>query len=197
MSIGYWFLLGAGSWALALLLKVSADFVVQRTAKVELRDWLAAILSGIWSSLCELGLAAFAFWYWQAELYQALIFALGVVVAEFIVLLPGVIGANWNKKQAKTKQAADWRAFMAERGVAAANHLAARGLMWLGVMGGAGWSAAGSALGLFALSEGIQGYGQAKEWDWLNRKILISFLAFQVVVVGLQIGLFIMWYARP
>ena len=197
MTIWGWFLLGAGSWALAVALKVAADFAVQRTAKVELRDWLAATLSGIWSSLCELGLAAFAFWYWSASFSDALILAVGAAFAEFVVLLPAAISANWNKKQAKTKEAAGWNAFFAERGVAAANHLAARGLMWLGVGGAAGLAAAGSALGLFAISEGIQAYGQAKEWDWLNRKILLSFLMFQLVVVGLQIGLLIMWSARP
>ncbi len=197
MTIWGWFFLGAGSWALAVALKVAADVVVQRTAKVEFRDWLAATLSGLWSAVCELGLAAFAFWYWSASFSDALILALGAALAEFVVLLPAAVSANWTKKQPKTKEAAGWNAFFAERGVAAANHLAARGLMWLGIGGSAGLAAVGSALGLFAVSEGIQAYGQAKEWDWLNRKILSSFLMFQLVVVGLQIGLLVMWSARP
>jgi hypothetical protein len=196
MTIWGWFLLGAGSWALAVTLKVAADVVVQRTAKVALRDWLAALLSGVWSSLCELGLAAFAFWYWSASFTDALVLAAGAAVAEFVMLWFGVVGANWNTKQPKTKAASGWNAFFAERGVAAANHLAARGLMWLGIGGTAGLAAIGSALGLFAVSEGIQAYGQAKEWDWLNRKILLSFLMFQLVVVGLQLGLLILWFVR-
>jgi hypothetical protein len=196
MTMWGWFLLGAGSWALAVALKVAADVAVQRTAKVELRDWLAATLSGVWSSVCELGLAAFAFWFWGATFADAVVLALGAALAEFIILFPGALSANWGKKQPKTKEAAGWNAFYAERGVAAANHLAARGLLWLGVGGSAGLAAAGSALGLFALSEGIQAYGQAKEWDWLNRKILLSFLLFQLVVVGLQVGLLLMWSVR-
>lgn len=197
MTMWGWFLLGAGSWALGVALKVAADVLVQRTAKVELQDWFAAFLSGIWSSVCELGLAAFAFWFWSASFADALILAAGAAIAEFVVLFPGAISANWNNKQSKTKEAAGWSAFYAERGVAAANHVAARGLMWLGIAGSAGLAAIGSALGLFATSEGIQAYGQAKEWDWLNRKVLLSFLMFQLVVVGLQIGLLIMWFARP
>ena len=196
MTMWGWFLLGAGSWALAVALKVAADVAVRRTAKVELRDWLAAPLSGIWSSVCELGLAAFAFWFWSASFTDALVLATGAAVAEFIMLWFGAIGANWNSKQPKTKAASGWNAFFAERGVAAANHLAARGLMWLGIGGHAGLAAMGSALGLFAVSEGIQAYGQAKEWDWLNRKILLPVLMFQLVVAGLQIGLLIMWSAR-
>jgi hypothetical protein len=48
-------------------------------------------------------------------------------------------------------------------------------------------------VGLFALSEGVQAYGQAKEWDFLNRRTLISVLLFQAVIVGAQIALLVMW----
>ena len=43
-------MLGAGSWVLAVVLKVLADFVVQRMATVALQDWVASLLSGAWSS---------------------------------------------------------------------------------------------------------------------------------------------------
>lgn len=197
MTIWGWFLLGAGSWALAVALKVLADVIVQRSTKVALKDWLAATLSGVWSSLCELGLAAFAFWFWSANFTDALVLATGAALAEFLILLPAAISANWNKKQAKTKTSAGWNAFFAERSAAFANHLASRGLMWLGVGGTAGLAAIGSALALFAVSEGTQAYGQAKGWDWLNQRTLAAFLMFQFVVVGLQVGLLIMWSLRP
>jgi hypothetical protein len=193
MTIWGWALLGAGSWALAVALKVTADVVVQRTTQVALKDWIASLLSGVWSSLCELGLAAFAFWYWSATFADALVLATGAALAEFIVLLPAAISANWNKKQSQKKEAAGWSAFYSERAVAIANHLASRGLMWLGIAGPVGLAAAGSAVGLFALTEGVQAYGQAKEWDFLNRRIFISVLLFQAVIVGAQIVLFVMW----
>ena len=50
MTIWGWLLLGAGSWALAIVLKVLADFLVQRNTTFELQDWAAALLSGVWSS---------------------------------------------------------------------------------------------------------------------------------------------------
>ena len=194
MSIWGWFLLGAGSWVLAVVLKVLADFIVQRTATVELRDWAAAVLSGVWSSICELGLSAFAFWFWSAGFADALVMATGAALAEFVILLPAAISANWNKKQAKAKEASSWSAFFGERSVAIASHLASRALAWLGVGGAGGLAALASAFGLFAVTEGIQAYGQAKEWDWLNRRILWSYLALQGAIIALEIGLVVWWW---
>ena len=193
MTIWGWALLGAGSWALAVALKVAADVVVQRSTTVALQDWLAALLSGVWSSLCELGLAAFAFWYWSATFADALVLATGAALAEFLVLLPAAISANWSKKQSQKKQSAGWSAFYTERAVAIANHLAARALMWLGVASPVGPAAVGGAVGLFALSESVQAYAQAKEWDFLNRRILISVLLFQIVIICAEIALLVMW----
>ena len=194
MSIWSWLLLGAGTWVLAVVLKVLADVVVQRLMTAAFRDWAAAFLSGVWSSLCELGLAALAFWYFAATFADALVLALGAASAEFLVLLVGAAGANWPKKQVKSKAAAEWNAFFAERAVAFASHLSARALMWLGVIGAAGLPAAGSALGLFALTEAIQAYGQAKEWDWLKSRVLWTYLLFQMLIVAFQFALLVMWW---
>jgi hypothetical protein len=197
MSIWVWFLLGAGSWALAVALKVLADVVVQRAIKAELRDWLASILSGVWSSLCELGLAALAFWFWSATFADALVVATGAALAEFLILLPAPVVANWNKKpQSKAKEAAGWNAFFAERAVIFANHLGSRGLVWLGVAGTGGLAAVGSALGLFALIEAMQAYGQAKEWDWLTKRVLWTYLTVLTAVVAIEIGLLVLWSLR-
>lgn len=189
MSIWIWLLIGAGTWVLAVMLKVLADFIVQRSLTLPFRDWAAAVLSGVWSSLCELGLTALAFWFWRANFADALVLALGAASAEFLVLLIGAAGADRPKRQAKATAAAEWNAFFAERAVAFASHLAARALLWLGVIGVAGLPATGSAFGLYALTETIQAYGQAKEWDWLKPRVLWTYLFFQMMVVALQIGL--------
>jgi hypothetical protein len=195
MSIWGWFLLGAGTWALAVALKVLADFIVQRAMTVALRDWAAALLSGVWSSLCELGLAALAFWFWSATFADALVMALGAALAEFLILLPAAVSANWrNKAPTKAKQAAGWSAFFAERAVAIASHLASRALVWLGVAGAGGFKAAASAFALFAAAEAIQAYAQAKEWDWLNRSVLLTFLGFQVLCIAAQVTLLVLWW---
>ncbi len=198
MSIWAWFLLGAATWALAVALKVLADVLVRRSMTAELRDWLASLLSGFWSSLCELGLAAFAFWFWSATFADALVVAVGAALAEFLVLLPAPVVANWYKKaQSKAKEAAGWNAFFAERAVIFVNHLMSRGLVWLGIAGAGGLAAVGSALGLFALIETIQAYGQAKDWDWLNKRVLWTYLAVLAAVVAAEVVLLLLWSFQP
>lgn len=194
MSFWGWLLLGAGSWILAVVLKILADFIVQRTTTVALQDWFAAVLSGVWSSVCELGLAALAYWIWQASFSDALVMAVGAALAEFLILLLAAISANWKTPQTKAKEAAGWSAFFIERAVAVASHLASRALTWLGVGGSVGPAALGSALGLFAVTEGVQAYAQAKEWDWLNRRTLWTFLSFQIAIVLVEIGLVVHWW---
>ncbi len=195
MTIWGWLLLGAGSWVLAVVLKVLADFVVQRTATVALQDWAASLLSGIWSSVCEIGLSAFAFWYWGARFSDALVMALGAAIAEFLILLPAALSTKLDKKKVtKAAERANWNAFLAERTVAFASHIAARALAWLGIGGAEGLPALGSAFGLFATTEAIQAYGQAKEWDWLNNRTLWTFLFFQIALVMVEIALIVVWW---
>ncbi len=195
MTIWGWLLLGAGSWVLAVVLKVLADFVVQRTATVALQDWVASLLSGVWSSVCEIGLAAFAFWYWSATFADALVMALGAGAAEFLILLPAALSTKLDKKKStKAQESANWNAFLAERTVAFASHIAARALAWLGLGGTGGLAALGSAFGLFATTEAIQAYGQAKEWDWLNNRTLWTFLFFQIALVMVEIALIVLWW---
>lgn len=195
MSIWGWFLLGAGTWASAVALKVLADVVAQRTMTAALRDWAASLLSGVWSSICELGLTALAFWLWSATFADALVMAVGAALAEFLVLLIPAFAANWGKKApSKLKQAQGWSAFFLERSVAIASHISSRALVWLGVGGNAGFKAVASAFALFATAEAIQAYAQAKEWDWLNRRTLIAFVAFQALCIGGQVALLILWW---
>ena len=102
MSIWGWLLIGAGSWALAIVLKIVADFLVQRSTNIDLQDWAAAALSGIWSSICEMGLCALAFWFWHASFADALVTAVGAALAEFIILLPAALSARFGKAQSKS-----------------------------------------------------------------------------------------------
>lgn len=194
MTIWGWLLLGAGSWALAIVLKVLADFLVQRNTTFELKDWAAALLSGVWSSMCELGLCAFAFWYWQASFADGLVTAVGAALAEFLMLLPAAIQAHFNKAKTKKQDQANWRAFFLERSLFITNHIATRALLWLGVMGTAGFAAAASAFGFFAVTEGTQAYGQAREWNWLDPRTQTIFFGFVVSVLIAEAVLIIHWW---
>lgn len=194
MTLWGWLLIGACSWALAIVLKIAVDFVIQRLFQVALRDWLAALLSGIWSSLCELGLCALAFWYWKAGLTDALVTATGAALTEFVILLPAILSAHFGKSRGKAKDKADWKAFFFERSLIIANHLAARALLWIGLFGSGGIAAGASAFGLFAMSEAVQAYGQAREWDWLNPRTQWSFFAFLALMIGTEVTLAIHWH---
>ena len=122
--------------------------------------------------------------------------ALGAALTEFVVLLIPAFAANWGRKApSKAKQARGWSAFFLERSVAIASHLSSRALLWLGIGGNAGFKAVASALALFATAEAIQAYAQAKEWDWLNRRTLLTFVAFQALCIFAQLTLFVFWRA--
>jgi hypothetical protein len=194
MTIWGWLLLGAGSWALAIVLKVLADFLVQRNTTFELKDWAAALLSGVWSSVCELGLCAIAFWYWQAGFADGLVAAVGAALAEFIMLLPAALQAHFNKAKTKKQDQANWRAFFLERSLFITNHIATRALLWFGVMGVAGFAAAASAFGFFAVTEGTQAYGQAREWNWLDQRTQTIFFGFVISVLVAEVALIIHWW---
>jgi hypothetical protein len=194
MSIWNWFLVGAGTWALAIILKVLADYVVQRSNLAELKDWAAAVLSGMWSTICELGLFAAALWIWSATFADALVAALGAALAEFLMLLPAALSAHFGKSQGKTKDKANWRAFFLERSLFIANHLLSRALIWFGVMGTAGLAAIGAAMAFFAVTEGTQAYGQAKEWNWLDRNTQIIFFSFLITVIIAEAALLVWWW---
>jgi hypothetical protein len=194
MEIWNWFLVGAATWALAIILKVLADFMVQRSNLAELKDWVAAALSGIWSTLCELGLFALALWFWSATFADALVAALGAALAEFIMLLPAVLSAHFAKSQGKTKDQANWRAFFFERSLFMGNHLLSRALVWFGVMGGAGLAAIGAAMAFFAITETTQAYGQARGWDWLSRQTQTIFFGFLITIMIAEAALIVWWW---
>jgi hypothetical protein len=153
---------------------------------------VAALLSGVWSSVCEIGLAAFAFWYWSATFADALVMAMGAGAAEFFILLPAALSTKLEKKKtAKATERANWNAFFAERVVAFVSHIAARALAWLGIGGNGGAAALAGAFGLFAATEAVQAYGQAKQWDWLNNRTLWTFLFLQIAIVLSEIALIV------
>jgi hypothetical protein len=196
MSIWNWLLLGAGCWVLALVLKITVDFAVQRLASVELRDWAAASLSGVWSSLCELGLTAGAFLLWHATMSDALVFAVGAALAEFLAVLPAALSAHFSKPapKSKTRDRSSWRAFFLERALVFANHLCSRTLLWFGIAGTGGLAMVAAAFGIFAVSEGTLAYGQARDWNWLEpRTQLVYFVFFMTLIAG-QIALIVFWH---
>ncbi|MFN9542472.1 MAG: hypothetical protein ACK59B_04685, partial [Alphaproteobacteria bacterium] len=114
MSLWYWLLLGAGTWVLAIVLKVTADHYVQRSRLPVLQDWAAAILSGLWSSLCELQLFVLVLWFWSAGWLEALVAALGAGLAELLALMPAILSSRFGKQETTAIKKSTWKAIAIE-----------------------------------------------------------------------------------
>ena len=193
----HWLLIGAGAWFIAVALKVTGDVLFQRKVTVELRDWVTAVLSGAWASLVELGLASAAFLIWSATVWDAVAYALGAAAVEFMLLLPaaftGGISDKKQRKNAKEPHVMTWRNFAIERVIALVGHIASRVLVWVGIAGAGGIGALGAAFGLYSLAEGLSAYGEAKEWNWLNPRVMWPFLIVQTLIVAGTVWLAIWW----
>ncbi len=194
----HWFLIGAGAWFIAVALKITGDVLFQRQVTVELRDWVTAVLSGLWATVCELGLAAIVFLMWSATVWDAVVYAVGAATVEFMLLLPAAFtGGISDKKRTKDKKSPapvmTWRNFAIERVIALVGHIASRVLVWIGVAGTGGIAALGAAFGLYTLAEGLSAYGEAKDWNWLNPRVMWPFLILQTLIVAGTVWLAIWW----
>lgn len=194
MSLWYWLLLGAGTWVLAIVLKVTADHYVQRSKLPVLQDWAAAILSGLWSSLCELLLFVLALWFWRAGWLEALVAALGAGLAELLALMPAILSARFGKQSAAARQKATWQAIAIERSLHLANHVLVRMLAWIGLAGTGGVRALAVAFGLLALTEATQAFAQARNWDLLLPRAQVAFLSLLGTVILAEAALVALWW---
>jgi hypothetical protein len=199
VTLFHWLLVGASAWFVAVILKIAGDVAFQRGVTVQLRDWVTAVLSGLWSTVCELGLAAVAFAVWHASVWDAIVFALGAAAMEMLLLLPAALAGGIEKKTGAKKEAKSpmrlmtWRNFAIERVIALAGHIGSRVLVWIGIGGTGGLGAVGAAFGLYTLSEGLAAYGEAKDWDWLKPRVMWPFLVVQTLIVAGTIWLAIRW----
>ncbi|MBI1212020.1 MAG: YhfC family intramembrane metalloprotease [Alphaproteobacteria bacterium] len=196
----HWVLIGGGAWFIAVALKITGDVLFQRNVTLEFRDWVTAVLSGLWATVCELGLAATVFLIWDATVWEAVAYALGAATVEFLLLLPAAFGggieAEHKRRRKDSKapvQVMTWRNFAIERVIALVGHIASRVLVWIGVAGSGGLAALAAAFGLYTLSEGLAAYGEAKDWNWLNPRVMWPFLIVQTLIVAVTVWLALRW----
>lgn len=195
----HWLLIGAGAWFIAVALKITGDVLFQRNVTVDFHDWVTGVLSGLWASVIELGIASIAFLLWSATVWDAIGYAFGAAAVEFMLLLPAAFsgGVVADKKQRKnSKEPAPvmtWRNFAIERFIALVGHIASRVLVWIGVAGTGGIAALAAAVGLYTLSEGLAAYGEAKDWNWLTPRVMWPFLIVQTLIVAATVWLAVWW----
>ena len=73
-----------------------------------------------------------------------------------------------------------------ERMLTSVSHLAARGLVWVGLQGWHLVPALLFALGTFALVDGIATYGHLAGWDWTDERRLRWFYAILALIACLE-----------
>jgi hypothetical protein len=159
-----------------------------------LQDWAAAILSGLWSSLCELLLFVLVLWFWSAGWLEAVVAALGAGLAELVALMPAILSARFGKQAANAPQKATWQAITIERSLHLANHVLVRMLAWLGLAGTGEARALAAAFGLLALTEATQALAQARNWDLLQPRAQLVFLSFLGTVIVVEATVLALWW---
>ena len=195
----HWVLIGAGAWFIAVALKITGDVLFQRNVTLEFRDWVTAVLSGLWASACDLGLAAIFFLVWSASVWDAIGYALGAAAVEFLLLLPAAFGGGIEPEKKRRKdskkpvQMMTWRNFAIERVLAVIGHIANRVLVWIGVAGGGGIAAVGAVVGLYTLAEGLAAYGEAKDWSWQTPRAMWPLFIVQTLIVVATVWLALRW----
>lgn len=198
MSFFYWLLIGGGAWFIAVALKITGDVLFQRNVTIDFHDWVTAVLSGLWASAVELGIASIAFLIWHATVWGAVGYALGAAAVEFMLLLPVAFsgGVGDEKKRRGSKEPASvmtWRNFAIERVLALIGHIASRVLVWIGIAGTGGIAAFAAAFGLYTLAEGLAAYGEAKDWNWQAPRVMWPFLIVQTLIVAVTVWLAVWW----
>lgn len=196
---GYFMMMGASTWALAVAGKLSL-------AKLECTRALmrrGAIGAGAWgfvSAASELGATAVAVIVLAGPENAAQIAALGFGAAliEIVYVLGTGITEDPRKREAAVAQ---WivgarrsrivrNMLFIERLSASLGHVGSRGLVCLS-LAGAGPLPAALGTGLFALIDGLAIYGRQRDWNWCEPSVARRFYAVCLLAGGLELGSFI------
>ena len=189
-----WFFIGA----FALIVSVGIKLIVSTLACHSLEKWLShkshAMTWGFVSAFCELGLAAFVFFFLlpDGSLWNVIVFGIGAGGCEAVILFGVVL---YQKDNTSKQDVLVWHqrwTFVIERTGALLIHIGSRGLVWLGVHGTVYPLMLGMII--FASVDGVATYGVLDKWDWLEYQTWKRFYAFVIVSGVLDILLFIGTY---
>lgn len=193
----FWMGLGALAWVVGLLIKIlfaglAYLYVPQKWVK------LNAAVSGLLSSLTELGVAAIIFHLYRpraSALVTILAFGFAAGCAEILF----VLGTMYFEKVPEEK-IDGWikgarasfcvrHVLLIERLTALMGHVGARGLVCLSLFSET-YEIATIALLSFALTDGLAAYGNLKEWDWFDPITCRAFYGACVSISMLEVILF-------
>ena len=192
-----WGWLGAVAWAVALVVKIPAAGSLH-ALPASISPLSRAALSGIISSLSELGVAALIFTLYPLlppRLPNILSFGAGAACLETLFVFTAMFFES-----PPAEQVARWRigarsswcvrhAQIIERLSAFGGHVGTRGLISLSVYGG-NVAIAVVALVTFAVTDGFATYGSFKNWDWFDPATCRRFHGLCMVISLIELAFF-------
>ena len=198
-SIIWWFVLGALTWAVSVVVKLVLSGALHIATTKRLSPKWYAMVQGALSAVTELGAAALVFLYLLPEgsLSLVLAFGAGAGIVEALILF-GVGLFEKTKAQEtvadKSTSALPWYqewTFVVERFGALLGHVGSRGLVWFAVHSPLSAALpAIFALISFSAVDGVATYGTLKKWNWLEPRIWKRFYSFATLVGALEVALF-------
>lgn len=205
VSVG-WPIVGAASWALALLIKRSIGSCRSTSRPSSRHDLIgSAACQGAVSAAAELGCSALVFAVRHpAGPRQAIAFGAGAGGIEALFVL-----ALSYTHTPDLKSVEQWRAsrqqslvvdqfVLIERALAMLSHIAVRGMLStaLSAPNGARSRRLLAAMALFTLGDSVAAYGKAARWNWLEPRAARRTHAFYAAAAAVESYLFWQWTAR-
>ena len=202
LGLPFWpAVLGAGSWIIAVILKVGLGPLF----KIDTTRPLGGGLWGLWSCISELGLAAVIFlWLKYQTIFEALSFGLGAGLLEYTLIAGSIAfrqqiegvsklvhelesNDSMTNYEAKTTniESEDYWHTLYERIFATLGHVASRTLVWLCLLQGV-WLAGFTAVITFSLVDGTVCILQGRNYDFEDSAKLYKFLHFNAFVSSFE-----------
>ena len=200
-SAWQWVLLGAGAWAVAVVVKAGPGAAIWwAMEKVKVSPKTKSGLWGAWSAVCELGVTAVVFV--GASTFPSILDAVGFGVGAggieaLVVLLAGITSSRAGKAGSDSDNPVvppagfvAWSGVL-ERALASTGHVASRGLIWVGIQARVLAPAVVVAWATFAVVDGLATYGSEVGWDWEDADRLKWFYAVVAVVTAVEVAAFV------
>ncbi|MBL8986294.1 MAG: hypothetical protein JNJ80_08490 [Gemmatimonadetes bacterium] len=201
-----WIVLGAGAWGGGVLLKTLLGGPVGAACQaLRPRQSFRSVWWGVWSAVCELGVAALVFAVVTPfpTLGEAIGFGVGAGSLEAFYVLylairatgaDGLVDASGRAVAAAPAGPVDrfqeWSGVL-ERFLASVGHLASRGLVWAGMQAAVLVPGLAFAVATFAAIDGVAFHGSVAKWDWADPGLSRRFYRFVAVVTGLELIAFL------
>ncbi|MHC4340918.1 MAG: hypothetical protein ACYSX0_11995 [Planctomycetota bacterium] len=188
-----WVGLGAAAWAAALFIKAIPGGLLWLATERWIGDpGRRAAIWGFWSAFCELGATSVVFLSTDTypDLFGALGFGIGAAAVEILYVIgAAILDAKDGESAAEEDHFVAWSGVM-ERASTFLGHVAARGLVWVGLQDSRLMPAFFLGVVTFSLVDGIAVYGTDAGWNWSEPRLGRRFQLFLAAVTAFEFLVF-------